>query len=87
MMNINNMNPMIKMMIENAVGKDNFNNMLKQWNSMSPEQKQAELSKVGQMSPQQRNEYLLKNGINLNGVMDNATPQQPSVPQKNRFNY
>lgn len=77
------MNPM---MLLNMVFGNKAQEMMNRWNSMSPEQKQAELSKVSNMTNEQKMQYLKSMGFDtnlLNGVGQQNTPNN----QGGRFSY
>jgi hypothetical protein len=83
------MNPMmiLQMMFGNKAQE-----MMNKWNSMSPEQKQAELSKVSGMSREQQMQYLQNMGLDtsvFNQMKQNTTmtPQNNQGGNTSRFNY
>lgn len=83
------MNPMmiLQMMFGNKAQE-----MMNKWNSMSPEQKQAELSKVSGMSREQQMQYLQNMGLDtsvFNQMKQNTTttPQNNQDGNTSRFNY
>ena len=75
---------------------DRANKMMSRWNSMSPEQKQAEMQRISGMSKEQGMQYLQGMGLDPN-ILTNIMQQQPQTqtpPQQNnnntggnRFNY
>lgn len=77
------MNPMMLMQM---VFGNQAQQIMNRWNSMSPEQKQQELSKVSGMTREQQMNYLKSMGVDLN--LFNGMNQQ-SQPQQNerKFNY
>lgn len=77
------MNPMMLMQM---VFGNQAQQIMNRWNSMSPEQKQQELSKVSGMTKEQQMNYLKSMGVDLN--LFNGMNQQ-SQPQQNerKFNY
>lgn len=83
------MNPMMLMQM---VFGNQAQQIMNRWNSMSPEQKQQELSKVSGMSKEQQMNYLKSMGVNMdifNGMSQNqgnSTPQQVQT-QVRKFNY
>lgn len=84
------MNPMmiLQMMFGNKAQE-----MMNKWNSMSPKQKQAELSKVSGMSREQQMQYLQGMGLDTNVLnqiqqgQNNTTPQNNQGGNTSRFNY
>lgn len=82
------MNPMMISMLEAYLGKDKVSSMLQQWNSMTPQQQQAEITKVSQMSRDEQMQYLNQRGIDVNSIM-NMTKGQQNTTNTNggRFNY
>lgn len=83
------MNPMmiLQMMFGNKAQE-----MMNKWNSMSPEQKQAELSKVNGMTREQQMQYLQNMGLDtnvLNQIQQGQNNTQPQVNQNGggRFSY
>lgn len=78
------MNPM---MLLNMVFGNKAQEMMNKWNSMSPEQKQAELSKVSNMTNEQKMQYLKSMGFDTNLL--NGLGQQQNIPnnQGGRFSY
>lgn len=80
------MNPM---MLLNMVFGNKAQEMMNRWNSMSPEQKQAELSKVSNMTNEQKMQYLKSMGFDTNLL--NGLGQQQNTPNSNnqggRFSY
>lgn len=78
------MNPM---MLLNMVFGNKAQEMMNRWNSMSPEQKQAELSKVSNMTNEQKMQYLKSMGFDTNLL--NRIGQQQNTPnnQGGRFSY
>lgn len=86
------MNPM---MILNMMFGNKAQEMMNRWNSMTLEQKQAELSKVSGMTDEQRMQYLQNMGLDtsvLNQAKQNkntdATPHQSNQNGGvSRFNY
>lgn len=83
------MNPMmiLQMMFGNKAQE-----MMNKWNSMSPKQKQAELSKVSGMSREQQMQYLQNMGLDtsvFNQMKQNTTttPQNNQGGNTSRFNY
>lgn len=82
------MNPMMISMLENYLGKDRANALLQQWNSMTPQQQQAEMSKVSSMSREEQTQYLSQKGIDVNSLMNNVNSQPNSGNNGGgRFNY
>ncbi|MGL6185555.1 MAG: hypothetical protein ACRC1T_09285 [Clostridium chrysemydis] len=82
------MNPMMISMLENYLGKDRANVLLQQWNSMTPQQQQAEMSKVSSMSREEQTQYLSQKGIDVNALMNNVNSQPNSGNNGGgRFNY
>lgn len=87
------MNPMT---ILQMLFGDRANEMMSRWNSMSPEQKQAEMQRISGMSKEQGMQYLQGMGLDPN-ILTNIMQQQPQTqtpPQQNnsntggnRFNY
>lgn len=83
------MNPMmiLQMMFGNKAQE-----MMNKWNAMSPEQKQAELSKVSGMSKEQQMQYLQGMGLDTN-ILNQMKQNTTTTPQNNqggntgRFNY
>lgn len=75
------MNPMM-MYLQQILGADNFNKMMQKWQQMSPEQRQMELSKVGQMTPEEQQKYLLDRGIDLSKLQG-----QNSSNSSSRFKF
>ena len=57
-------NSMIMSMLGQILGQDNLRQYQEKWSSMTPQQQQAEMSKVTSMTPQQRNNILQQHGIN-----------------------
>ena len=55
---------MIMSMLGQILGQDNLRQYQEKWSSMTPQQQQAEMSKVTSMTPQQRNSILQQHGIN-----------------------
>lgn len=82
------MNPM---MILNMMFGNKAQEMMNRWNAMSPEQKQAELSKVSGMTKEQQMQYLQGLGLDINLLKQ--FNQQDMIPQSkdnqggSRFNY
>lgn len=76
------MNPMmiLQMMFGNKAQE-----MMNKWNSMSPEQKQAELSKVSGMTREQQIQYL--QGMGLDTKVLEQFQQQPQQNSGRKFNY
>lgn len=72
------MNPM---MILQMMFGDKAQEMMNKWNSMSPEQKQAELSKVSGLSREQQMQYLRGMGLDTNIL------QQANSQNDRKFNY
>lgn len=72
------MNPM---MILQMMFGDKAQEMMNKWNSMSPEQKQAELSKVSGLSREQQMQYLRGMGLDTNIL------QQANTQNDRKFNY
>lgn len=72
------MNPM---MILQMMFGDKAQEMMNKWNSMSPEQKQAELSKVSGLSREQQMQYLRGMGLDTNLL------QQANTQNDRKFNY
>lgn len=82
------MNPMMISMLESYLGKDKVNSMLQQWNSMTPQQQQAEMSKVSSMSRDEQMQYLSQKGIDVNTLMNKIGGQTNSTNVNGgRFNY
>lgn len=82
------MNPMMISMLEAYLGKDKVNSMLQQWNSMTPQQQQAEMSKVSSMSRDEQMQYLSQKGIDVNTLMSKIGGQTNSTNGNGgRFNY
>lgn len=81
------MNPMMISMLESYLGKDKVNAMLQQWNSMTPQQQQAEISKVSSMSREEQTQYLNQKGIDINALMNNKSNQSNYGNSGGRFNY
>lgn len=82
------MNPMMISMLETYLGKDKVNSMLQQWNSMTPQQQQIEMSKVSKMSRDEQMQYLSQKGIDVNALMNNINNQSNSENNGGgRFNY
>lgn len=87
------MNPMMLQMLEGYLGKDRANALLQQWNSMTPQQQQAEMMKVSSMPKEEQQKYLSQKGIDMNSILNNAKPQGPMPTPQNtnngggRFNY
>lgn len=83
------MNPMIMSMLENYLGKDRAGALMQQWNAMSPQQQQAEISKISSMSREEQSQYLGQKGINMNELMNSANSQSNSGNNNGggRFNY
>lgn len=83
------MNPM--MILEMMFGKEKAGAMWQQWQSMSPEQKQAEINKVNSMSPEEKNKYLQEKGTNMSSLMNQfggaPTPTNNGGNGGSRFNY
>lgn len=83
------MNPMMLMQM---VFGNQAQQIMNRWNSMSPEQKQQELSKVSGMTKEQQMNYLKGMGVDMNlfnGMgqnQGNSTPQQVQN-QGRKFNY
>lgn len=75
------MNPM---MILQMVFGNKAQEMLNKWNAMSPEQKQAELSKVSGMTREQQMQYLQGMGLDTN-ILNQVQPQTQTSDRK--FNY
>lgn len=77
------MNPQMFMQM---IFGNQFNEMMNKWNALSPEQKQAELSKVSGMSNEQRMQYLKGMGIDTSMLqqMQNNTQAQNNTT---KFNY
>lgn len=77
------MNPQMFMQM---IFGNQFNEMMNKWNALSPEQKQAELSKVSGMSNEQRMQYLKNMGIDTSMLqqMQNNTQAQNNTT---KFNY
>lgn len=82
------MNPM---MILNMMFGNKAQEMMNRWNAMSPEQKQAELSKVSGMSREQQMQYLQGMGLDTNVLNQIQQGQNNTTPQNQnnggRFNY
>lgn len=83
------MNPM---MILNMMFGNKAQEMMNRWNAMSPEQKQAELSKVSGMSREQQMQYLQGMGLDTNVLNQIQQGQNNTQPQSNqnsggRFSY
>lgn len=82
------MNPMmiLQMMFGNKAQE-----MMNRWNSMSPEQKQAELSKVSGMTNEQKMQYLQGMGLDTNILNQIQQGQNNTQPQNQngggRFSY
>lgn len=76
------MNPMMISMLEAYLGKDKVSSMLQQWNSMTPQQQQAEISKVSKMSKDEQIQYLNQRGIDTNALIGNSKNSN-----NGRFNY
>lgn len=82
------MNPMMISMLEAYLGKDKVNSMLQQWNSMTPQQQQAEMSKVSSMSRDEQMQYLNQKGIDVNTLMNKIGGQTNTTNGNGgRFNY
>lgn len=82
------MNPMMISMLESYLGKDKVNAMLQQWNAMTPQQQQAEMSKVTSMPKEEQMKYLSQKGIDVNALMNNVNNQPNSGNNGGgRFNY
>ncbi len=82
------MNPMMISMLESYLGKDKVNAMLQQWNAMTPQQQQAEMSKVTSMPKEEQMKYLSQKGIDVNALMNNVHNQPNSGNNGGgRFNY
>lgn len=82
------MNPMMISMLETYLGKDKVNSMLQQWNAMTPQQQQIEMSKVSKMSRDEQMQYLSQKGIDVNALMNNINNQSNSENNGGgRFNY
>lgn len=82
------MNPMMISMLESYLGKDKVNSMLQQWNAMTPQQQQAEMSKVTSMPKEEQMKYLSQKGIDVNALMNNVNNQPNSGNNGGgRFNY
>lgn len=82
------MNPMMISMLESYLGKDKVNSMLQQWNAMTPQQQQIEMSKVSKMSRDEQMQYLSQKGIDVNALMNNINNQSNSENNGGgRFNY
>lgn len=77
------MNPMmiLQMMFGNKAQE-----MMNKWNSMSPEQKQAELSKVSGMTREQQIQYLQGMGLDTK-VLEQFSQQTPQQNIGRKFNY
>lgn len=84
------MNPMIMQMLEGYLGKDRAQGLLQQWNTMTPQQQQAEMQKVMGMSKEEQSKYLSQKGININDVankVNNLPAPQNGNNSGGRFNY
>ena len=82
------MNPMMISMLETYLGKAKVNSMLQQWNAMTPQQQQIEMSKVSKMSRDEQMQYLSQKGIDVNALMNNINNQSNSENNGGgRFNY
>ena len=71
-------NSMIMSMLGQILGQDNLRQYQEKWSSMTPQQQQAEMSKVTSMTPQQRNSILQQHGINpsMFGVVNNQNKRE-----------
>lgn len=78
------MNPM---MLLNMVFGNKAQEMMNRWNSMSPEQKQAELSKVSNMTNEQKMQYLKSMGFDTNLLNGLGQQNTPNSNQGGRFSY
>ncbi|MGL5458154.1 MAG: hypothetical protein ACRDBY_00905 [Cetobacterium sp.] len=85
------MNPMIMQMLEGYLGKDRAQGLLQQWNTMTPQQQQAEMQKVMGMTKEEQAQYLGQKGININDVANKVSnlpvPQNGNNNGGGRFNY
>lgn len=78
------MNPQMFMQM---VFGNQFNEMMNKWNALSPEQKQAELSKVSSMSNEQRMQYLKNMGIDTSMLQQMQNNTQAQQNNTTKFNY
>lgn len=65
------MNPME--LLRQFMGNDKFNEMLREWNSLTQEQKNAELNRIKSLSPEQQNEILRRVGVDVNSLNSGKT--------------
>lgn len=76
-------NPMMNMLMK-ALGPQ-AQQMMTKWEGMTAEQRQQEMGKIQRMTPQERNNILMQNGINPSAINANVAPQNTNTRRK--FNY